>query len=111
MKKEIFLVACLMLTACGGRAARPVAATNDYDDRLTCDQLRAERGVDDTKLADLTQERKHAENNNIGMVAVSPLFIDLSSTERKEADALAKRNAVLDDLIARKCSAAPPPHQ
>jgi hypothetical protein len=105
MKKMLFLLPFLCLAGCGGRVAHPVAATNDYDDRLSCDHLRAERGVNDSKLADLTQERKNAETNNVGQALAGPLFIDLSSSERTEADALVKRNAVLDQLIARKCTA------
>jgi hypothetical protein len=41
----------------------------------------------------------------VGQALAGPLFIDLSSSERTEADALVKRNAVLDQLIARKCTA------
>lgn len=85
--------------------ARPVSATNDYDDLLTCDHLRAEHGVNDSKLADLTKERKSDNANNVGMLLVGPLFMDLSSSERTEAQALVKRNAVLDQLIAKKCPA------
>jgi hypothetical protein len=109
MKKEIFLLACLLLEGCGGRAARPVAITNDYDVQLTCDQLHAERGVNDSKLADLTQERKHDNANNVGMVLLDPLFLDLSGSERTEAVALTKRNTVLDDLIAKKCESVSQP--
>ena len=96
---------CLLLLAgCGGRAAHPVAINNDYDDRLTCDHLRAEREVNDSKLADLTKERKNDNANNVGMAVAYPLFLDLSGAERKEAEALTKRNAVLDGMIANKCT-------
>ena len=99
-------VFCLLLLAgCGGRAAHPVAANNDYDDRLSCDHLRAEREVNDSKLADLTKERKNDNNNNVGLAVMDPLFLDLSGSERTEAEALTKRNAVLDGLIATKCPA------
>jgi hypothetical protein len=94
----------LLLAGCGGRAAHPVAINNDYDDRLTCDHLRAEREVNDSKLADLTKERKNGNNNNVGMAVLDPLFLDLSGAERKEAEALTKRNAVLDGMIANKCT-------
>ena len=105
MKNTAILAVCLLVAGCGGRVARPVAATNDYDDQLTCDHLHAEREVNDSKLTDLTQERHHDNANNVGMVLVGPLFIDLSDSERKEAEALVKRNAVLDQLIVRKCPA------
>jgi hypothetical protein len=96
----------LLLAGCGGRAAHPVAVNNAYDDRLTCDHLHAERGVNDSKLADLTKERKDANGNNVGTALLEgPLWLDLSGAERTEADALVKRNAVLDGLIAKRCGA------
>jgi len=78
---------------------------NDYDDRLSCDHLRAERSINDAKLADLVKERKNDNNNNVGIALMDPLFLDLSGSERTEADALTKRNAVLDGLIGQKCPA------
>jgi hypothetical protein len=105
MKSVTILAVCLLVAGCGGRVARPVAINNDFDSQLTCGHLRAERGINDSLLMDLTQERKHDDANNVGMVPASPLFLDLSSSERKEADALTKRNAVLDQLIVKKCPA------
>jgi len=78
---------------------------NDYDDRLSCDHLLAERSINDAKLADLVKERKNDNNNNVGIALMDPLFLDLSGSERTEADALTKRNAVLDGLIGQKCPA------
>jgi hypothetical protein len=107
MKNISVVLVLILLSGCGGRAAHPVAVNNDYDDRLTCDHLHAERGVNDSKIADLTQERKSANGNNVGTaVLIGPLWMDLSGAERTEAEALTKRNAVLDALIAKKCTAA-----
>ena len=106
MTRTLTLLCFLLLSGCGGRTAHPVAVNNDYDDRLTCDHLHAERGVNDSKLADLTKERKDANANNIGAaVLMGPLWLDLSGAERTEAEALTKRDAVLDALIAKKCTA------
>jgi hypothetical protein len=106
LKTISLLVVFLLLAGCGGRAAHPVAVNNAYDDRLTCDHLHAERGVNDSKLADLTKERKDANGNNVGTALLEgPLWLDLSGAERTEADALVKRNAVLDGLIAKRCGA------
>jgi len=41
------------------------------------------------------------------MAVLDLLFLDLSGAERKEAEALTKRDAVLDGLIAKKCPAGP----
>ena len=76
---------------------------NDYDDRLSCDHLKAEHSVNDARILELTHERKQADMNNVGMLLVGPLFMDLSSSEKTEATALVKRDAVLDQLIAARC--------
>jgi hypothetical protein len=96
------------LAACGGRVSRPVAATNDYDDRLSCEQLKGEKAVNAARVQDLVGEKKQAENNNIGMLLVDPMFLDLSDSERKEMRAFAERDKVLDKLIQEKCLAAEP---
>ena len=106
MKFTITILGFLCLAGCGGRTAHPVAVNNDYDDRLTCDHLHAERGINGSKLADLTKERKDANANNVGTALfMGPLWMDLSGAERAEADALVKRDAVLDGLIVKKCPA------
>ena len=105
MRNFSSIVAFLLLSACGGRTAHPVALHNDYDDRLSCDHLRAERSINDAKLADLVKERKNDNNNNVGIALMDPLFLDLSGSERTEAEALNKRNAVLDGLMGQKCPA------
>lgn len=105
----VFLV-CAGLGSCGGREAHPVSATTPYDDQLTCDHLRAERKVNDQKVADLTGERQDEVNNNVGMVLAGgiggALMMDTSNAEATEIDAFRARNKVLDDLIAKKCAAA-----
>jgi len=103
MKKILILGLLLVTAGCGGRVAHPVAATNDFDDRLSCDHLQAERAVNNSEFAELVKERKNDEVNNVGMVLLSPIMMDLSSSERKEAEALVKRDEVLDKLIAAKC--------
>lgn len=113
MKKAALSLVCLVLAGCGGRVAHPVAITNNYDRQMTCDQLRAERGVNDSKLADLEKERTSDRVNNLGAVLATPLMLplalDLSSSESTEAEALTKRNAELDRLIAQKCLPAARP--
>jgi len=104
--RAAFVIASLVwLAGCGGRVSHPVEAVTDHDDRLSCDQLRAERRVNDSRMADLRDEKQNAEMNNVGLVVVSPLFFDLSSSEGKEIVALAARNQTLDALIAKRCPA------
>jgi hypothetical protein len=97
------VVMLLPLVACGGRVSHPVSATNAYDDKLSCEHLRAERSVNDARVADLEKERGNAEVNSVGMLVVSPLFVDLSRSESKEIEAFEERNKVIDTLIAKRC--------
>lgn len=97
------IVMLLPLAACGGRVGHPVSATTTYDDKLSCDHLRAERSVNDARIVDLEKERSNAEGNSVGMLLLSPMFVDLSHSESKEIEALQERNKVLDSLISQKC--------
>jgi hypothetical protein len=97
------IVVMLALAACGGRVSNPVAATTAYDGKLSCDHLRAERRVNEARIADLEKEKSNAEGNSVGMLLVSPLFVDFSHSEGKEIDAFRERNKVLDGLIAGRC--------
>jgi hypothetical protein len=104
-------LASILLANCGGRVSHPVEAFTSYDDRLSCDQLRAERKVNDARIADLNDERRNSQNNNVGLVAAAPLtvalpmFVDVSNAEAKEITAFEARNQNLDALIAKKCEA------
>lgn len=101
------VVALAFLTvSCGGRVSRPIAATTPYDDQLSCDHLRAERQVNDARIADLNGERDHSAVTNVGWLVYLPLFMDVSKSEATEITAFQDRNTVLDGLIAKKCSPA-----
>jgi hypothetical protein len=94
------------MAGCGGRTAQPVALTTPVDSALSCDHLRAEHRVNLARIADLGGERQNAQTNNVGMLVVSPLFLDLSQSERRETEALVARNQVLEHLISDKCPAS-----
>jgi hypothetical protein len=103
------VITLLLLAACGGRVSRPVAATHPYDDQLSCDHLHAERTVNESRIADLRNERGDAISNNVGKLVATPmlpLFMDFSGVENKEVAALDERDKVLDTLIAAKCQPA-----
>ena len=102
----VIVAGTLMLSACGGRVSHPVAATNPYDDLLTCDHLRAERTTNEARIADLKGEKGNDGQNNIGMAVASPLLLDVSNSEEKEIAAFQERDKVLDALIAKKCTTA-----
>jgi hypothetical protein len=97
------LVTCFLLSGCGGRVSRPVAAHEPYDDQLDCAHLTAEKSVNTALARDLTGEQANDANNNLGQLLLNPLFLNLSGSEQRELEAFAAREKVLDQLIARKC--------
>lgn len=109
------LVLAVMPGGCGGRAAKPVAATKPFDSELSCDYLAAELSVNQAKAVDLLGERRNASNITAGAIAGAILlpaylvFVDLSDTEKTEAAALATRNEELLRLgRAKNCSLSAP---
>ena len=98
----------MSLGGCGGRVSRPVAATNTYDDQLSCTHLLAEKDVNAARARDLAGEQHNDVGNNIGFLVFSPLFLNLSGSEQVELRAYAAREKVLDQMIARKCPATAP---
>jgi len=103
------LAVTLLVSGCGGRVARPVAATTPIDDKLNCNQVKAELRINQARISELGQEITTSHNNNTARLATAPislanpLFIDVSHSEQKEINALNQRDAVLDTLIAQKC--------
>lgn len=112
MRRNILLVSTLaafaVLSGCGGRVAKPVALVQPFDDRLSCEHLAGEFANNEKRLAELLDERAFSNMNNVGLLVTSPLFLDLSDTQKKEALALRARNERLAALMKEKsCSAAP----
>jgi hypothetical protein len=104
MKKTLLvLLSCVALSACGGRTSHPVATTTPDDALMSCAHLDAELAINKHHIDDLMDEKDHSENNNLAAGLLMPIYmIDLSDTERKEMDALQKRNDVLTSLMKQK---------
>ena len=102
MKRLIVALGCLMLMGCGGRVAQPVQLTRNIDPSLTCDHLKAEYDNNLRRRVELTGESTDKVGNNIGMLLVSPLFLDLSDTQKVEVKALTARNGRLEELARGK---------
>lgn len=110
MKNPAILLGLVLLTACAGRDAKPVAVMNAYDRDLSCEQIQAEIQSNEAKARQLVDEDNSAHNANIAIGAVGVLLfwpalfaLDLSDAERVEIDALHARNMHLANL-ARDCS-------
>lgn len=108
------LVLAAALTACGGRKMEEVRQHRPSDAMLSCDHLAGELAVNRARSVDLVGEKGHANDNNAGMIAGAVLvptmllFLDLSDTEKKEAEALMARNVEVARLMReRECPGAP----
>ena len=109
MRQYFVLTALVLLAAglcgCGGRAAKPIVIENDFDTRLSCAHLAGERDNNLKRLEELTGESRDKFTNNAGMLVVSPLFLDFSQTQKREAEAIMARNQRIDTLMADKSCA------
>ncbi len=95
-------VAAAMLCGCGGRVALPVPLVRDIDPQLTCDHLQAEYDNNARRSLELSGESAAKVGDNLGLLLVSPLFLDLSDTQKVELKALVDRNERLKTLAAGK---------
>ena len=118
MRLKLWALGALVLAGCGGREAHPVATTQSVDPLLTCAHIAAEFGNNQKRVAELAGEWSERNRDNVGLLLFSPLFLDLSQSERKEAEAIAARNQRLLELAtAKSCDVrqeiaaalAPPP--
>lgn len=106
MKRLTIALSFLMLAGCGGRVAQPVQLTRAVDPSLTCDHLKAEYDNNLKRRVELTGESADKVGNNIGILLISPLFLDLSDTQKIEVKALLARNGRLEELArGRQCPA------
>lgn len=110
MKSSAILLGLMILGACAGRSAQPVAVMGTYDSDLSCEQLEAEIQSNEAKARQLVAEDNSNRNSNIAIGAVGFLLfwpalfaLDLSDAERVEIDALHQRNMHLSNLH-RDCS-------
>jgi len=109
MKRLTVALGCLMLAGCGGRVAQPIQLTRDIDPSLTCDHLKAEYDNNLKRRVELTGESADKVGNNIGILLVSPLFLDMSDTQKVEVKALLARNGHLEELArGKQCPALAP---
>ncbi|QXQ04833.1 hypothetical protein KX816_11010 [Sphingosinicellaceae bacterium] len=104
MRNWIAIGCCVALAGCGGRVAKPVMLSNNFDAQLTCEHLAAERAANRRRVADLTNEKSQKPGYNIGILLVSPLFLDFSNSVKTEVTAIAARDQRLGELEkARSC--------
>ncbi|MEK7265070.1 MAG: hypothetical protein AAB227_03125 [Pseudomonadota bacterium] len=94
--------ALLLASACGGRVAQPVLVEQSFDAKLSCAHLAGELSNNEKRLIELKAERDGKPAENLGFLLTSPLFIDLSESQKNEVKALIGRNSRLKSLMAEK---------
>jgi len=102
LKKFMGILVGIGLTACGGRVANLTPATTALDSKLSCSHLFGEYENNNKRLVELTGERGDKPLHNVGMLLVSPLFLNLSSTEKEEAESIYLRQQNLEGLLQAK---------
>lgn len=102
MRKAGWVLSMLVLAGCGGRAAQPVETIQSVDPLMTCTHIAGEFQNNQKRVAELLGERSERNRDNLGMVLLSPLMLDLSQSERKEAEAITARNRRLLELATDK---------
>ena len=103
----ITAITLLFVAACGGRVAQPVLIEQGYDAKLSCAHLSGELSNNEKRLIELKAERDGKPSENLGLLLVSPLFLDMSDSQKNEVKALIARNDRLKSLMTEKeCAAA-----
>lgn len=99
----------LLVSACGGREARPIPATNVADVSLDCAAVAREFQANERQIVATVREKDGANAKNAilgvtGVVLFWPalFFMDPKSPEKVEIDALRNRNGVLEDIARTK---------
>ena len=77
-------------------------ATTALDSQLSCSHLFGEYENNNKRLVELTGERGDKPLHNVGMLLVSPLFLNLSSAEKEEAESIYLRQQNLEGLLQAK---------
>lgn len=110
-KLVVSLLVSSLLTACAGREAHIVLATQSGDDALDCQQLLEAMVFNTKELDGLIKERNgdiagNAAATITGAFLLIPLFfLDTKNAAAKEARGLVRRNQVLSERYRLKSCA------
>lgn len=108
--------AALLVSACAGRTAVPVAQVQPYDSQLSCEQIIAEQQDINTKVSGLQKEKDSARDANVAIGAVGALLfwpalfaLDTGDAEDVEMRAYQNRSQHLSMVAGQKgCFAGTP---
>lgn len=104
------VVTATLLSACAGRDAHPVAASQPQDNNASCAAVQAELDANNLRITQLGREEgwKVAQNVGAGVVGLFTFGIGFAAMDFKDAagterDALETRNRYLAQIAAEKC--------
>lgn len=111
-KSAIGIIAgsALLLSACAGRDAHPIAASQPQDNNASCAAVQAELEANNLRISQLGREEgwKVAQNVGAAVVGFFTLGIGFAAMDFKDAagterQALETRNRYLAQIAAEKC--------
>ncbi len=113
MRIYIIATSLLLLAACGGRAANPVASYQPGDDSRSCDGLKAELAANEAEIARLLPDEDATGKNVVlgvaGAFLIVPwFFMDFKDAEGIEIRAYRRRNVMLRRIASKKSCSVPP---
>jgi len=111
IQKPVFvLILSLSIAACAGKTAQPVASYKIGDDKMSCNELKAEMAQINAQVNKLIPESDKTEKNVAlglaGALLIVPWFyMDLGDAEKVEIQAYQDRYSALDKIYSQKsCS-------
>lgn len=102
MKAIAVLMSLALVTACGVPPEDKINAQLPTDGAMTCEEIAAERVVNDDRIANLTKSKALSSAGNFGTSIGNQSARSLSDPDQADIDRLSARNAVLDDLSAQQ---------
>lgn len=111
MQKKFFIVAAaaMVLAACAGRDAVPVAQVQPHDNDLSCEQIVAEQQDINNKVAALQRQKDEAHDSNVAIGAIGAILfwpalfaLDTGDAEDVEMRAYRSRSQHLSMVATNK---------
>lgn len=103
----VLVLSVLLLTACGGRMAKPIKTVWSDDELMSCEDIASEVARNKGEIAQLRAEKARRIRRNFDhacmFFCIIPLFeLDFNDTQDIEIDAYKTRNQRLEDLARLK---------
>ena len=106
------MLALMLLSNCGGRAAHPVQVVQSEDETLSCAYLKEFVSGINKQIASHVKAKDHRDANNAGLILMygpsGALINDATNTEETEIQAWVNRNKHLVGIMkSKECTDIP----